>query len=114
MNLHHAAEYMDLELAQRLLAGQVDVNKPDEFGQTALHIAIDAAVEEAIFIYDTEQRAVAPRVELIEVLLAHGANPNLPDSNGRTPRDWALERKNAAFIAAIDQLIAKYLPGNIG
>ena len=107
MNLHHAAEHFDIELAKKLLKSEVDINKSDEFGQTPLHIAIDSAIEEAIYTYDTEKRMVEPKLELIKLLISNGADYNKPDNSGKSPMDCVLERKNKQFILKIKEIINK-------
>ena len=105
MNLLEAAEHLDIKKKKKLLDKGVDVNESGYYGQTALHIAIDSAFEEAIYIFDTKQRIVEPKLDFIELLILNGANHNKPDNNGRSPMDWAIERKNEAFIEKFKTLI---------
>ena len=108
MNLLQAAEHIDLELATRLIEAKVEVNAYDEFGQTALHIAIDIAFEEAIRISDTEGRYVEPQIDMIELLISNGADHRQPNYKGETPMDWAFMRKHDGFVQKLKAIIAKH------
>jgi len=108
MNLLQAAEHIDLELATRLIESKEEINAYDEFGQTALHIAIDIAFEEAIRIYDTEGRYVEPQMDMIELLISNGADHRQPDKQGETPMDWAIKRNHERFIQKLEAIIAKH------
>ncbi len=81
VNLHDLVRGNQVEKVKALLATGADVNKPDDTGRTALHVA---ALSNA--------RAVA------ELLLAKGANPNAKDKDGKTPLALALQSKNTALI----------------
>jgi len=105
MDIFYAIEHSDKELLSKLVKSKLDVNTSDEFGQTPLHLAIDTAFEEAIYMYDTERKVVQPRLDLIEILLKNGANHLMKDENGKTPIDWARERKNEVFNRNLNELI---------
>jgi len=68
--LMRAAEKGDLDSVERLLAGGPDVNARDWMGKTAL-------------LHSCENVHMDP--QLIAILLAAGANPNLADRGGKTP-----------------------------
>jgi ankyrin repeat protein len=66
------------------LAGNVDVNALDPKGHRALILAIEHG-----------------QVGIVRTLLAHGANPNLPDAHGATPRSAAHTRGNFEILAIL-------------
>ena len=71
---------------QAALAGDVDVNALDAKGQTALILAIQNN-----------------HLAVVRELLAHGANPNTPDSHGFTPLRAARIRANFAILTALER-----------
>ena len=107
MNVFSAIENSDKELLEKLIKSGIDVNISDEYGQTPLHLAIDTAFEEAIYIYDTEGKFVQPRMDIIEILLKNGADSSKADKEGKKAIDWAKERKNEIFINDLKSLIEK-------
>ena len=107
-DIFHAIEHSDEELLKKLLSLGINVNSNDEFGQTPLHLAIDSAFEDAIYIYDTEKKIVEPDLKLIKLLVENGANPYKKDNNGQSPLDWAIRRKNNEFIRKLELLIKKH------
>jgi ankyrin repeat protein len=70
---------------QAALAGNVDANALNADGQTALILAIQNN-----------------HVEVVRALLAHGANPNTPNSRGITPLRAARARANLAILTALE------------
>jgi ankyrin repeat protein len=80
-----AAKSGDVSGLQAAFASNVDVNAPDENGETALILAIQNN-----------------RVEAVRALLAHGANPNTADARGRTPLRAARVRGNLAILMALE------------
>jgi ankyrin repeat protein len=61
----------DLRLLNELIAHGATVDKPNNFGVTALHYS-----------------AIFEQAEWVKVLLAHGANPNIRDMQGKTALDF--------------------------
>jgi hypothetical protein len=82
--LRSAAETGDVRQLQGLLGAQVPVDAPDARGRTALMLA-----------------ALHGQAESIDVLLAHGADPNAADANGTTPLQAALTADQTAIVAAL-------------
>jgi ankyrin repeat protein len=80
-----AAKNGDMKGLQAALAGNVDVNALDPKGTTALILAIQNN-----------------HVDIVRALLAHGANPNTPDSRGYTPIRAARIRANFAIMTALE------------
>ena len=70
---------------QATLAGDVDVNALNADGQTALILAIQNN-----------------HLDVVRALLAHGANPNTPNSRGITPLRAARTRANFAILTALE------------
>ena len=87
---------MDLGLASSFLEAGDDVNAPDpDHGQvTPLHMAVDIECEDACRRYDAGDQTAAPIATFTRLLLDYGANPNLPNGDGKTPLDWALARNH--------------------
>jgi ankyrin repeat protein len=48
--------------------------------------------------------SLAEQLEIIALLLHHGADPDSGDAAGRTPRDWA---RNEAVVKALQRLPAE-------
>ncbi len=84
--LRQAAETGDLARVQTILDQPVDIDAVDALGRTALMLAT--------------LNAQAPAVEL---LLAHGANPNIADAQGRTPLSVARASRQLEIAAALQR-----------
>ena len=69
----YACGYGRTEVAEFLLAKDIDPNVTTSNGQTALHWT-----------------AYGPHVAVARLLLQHGANVNAKDAHERTPLQWAL------------------------
>lgn len=76
--LHLAIEHFHPEIVKLLLAAGANPNLVDRKGVTPITHAIGAVRE------DANDRDVEPSLELIEVLLRHGADLYLPGPNGST------------------------------
>src|SRR5262249_47537911 len=61
----------------------------DEMGDTALNCAV-----------------VQEKREIVEFLLAHGADPNIPNQNGLTPLEQASSRGKETALALVKLLLA--------
>jgi uncharacterized protein len=84
--LRRAAEVGDVSALQALLDRQAVIDARDESGRTALMLAT---------LHD-QTRAV-------EVLLAHGADPNAADTRGTTPLQAAIAGNQQAIAAALQR-----------
>jgi len=105
MDIFNAIEHSDKPLIESLIKSGIDVNVTDEFGQTPLHLAIDMAFEEAIYVFDTEHKIVQPSMDIISILLKNGANHLKEDNRGGSPIKWAEERGNEKFLTDLKELI---------
>lgn len=79
--LMSAVRVSDYDSAQFLLERKVDPNQKDQMGRTALHWAVMPQ-------FDYKQK------EIIQLLISSGANADLPDSEGITPRQLAKKLLN--------------------
>ncbi len=82
--LRRAAEAGDVPELRSLLQAEVRIDAPDPLGRTALMLA-----------------ASQGRIEAVDVLLAHGADPNVADAEGTTPLQAALAIHQPAIAAAL-------------
>ncbi len=79
-DLHRAVSRNDKSHIQKLLSQNIDINRQNDSGETALHIAARHGYS-----------------EIVELLLSHGANPNIKDTMemwGLTPLHQALISRN--------------------
>jgi len=82
--LRQAAETGDVQRLRTILDAPVRVDAPDSRGRTALMLA-----------------ASRGQAEAVDVLLAHGADPNAADADGTTPLKAALDADRPAIVAAL-------------
>ncbi|MEV6781044.1 ankyrin repeat domain-containing protein [Streptomyces sp. NPDC051098] len=97
---HQAVELEDTETLARLLA---DGGDPDEVfsTMTLLTHALDAEGDGAL------QRGKPPTVHTTAVLLAFGADPELPDPDGRTPMDVAVTYNHDLAVKLLQAYIGR-------
>ena len=80
-----AAHYGHVDTVRELLKTRIDIDHINRLGWTALL--------EAIILGD----GGAPHTEIVRLLLAHGAKPQLADAQGVTPLAHALQRGQPAI-----------------
>lgn len=112
-DIFYAIEHSDIDLLKELIQLGADVNSCDGFNQTPLHLAIDSAYEEAIYIFDTEGKYTEPRTDIIKILLTNGASLDNKDLNGKTPINWVEDRKDNSFLRSFKQLVRVTAPNNM-
>jgi hypothetical protein len=82
--LWRAAETGDVQRLRAILGADVRIDPPDARGRTALMLAVARG-----------------HAESVDVLLAHGADPNAVDADGVTPLKAALAADQPAIVAAL-------------
>lgn len=92
--LHYAIEHEQIDVAEWLISLDFDVNAQDNNGWTPLLLAIDIEVQAAIG---------SPSSELTELLLQHGADPTIKNSEGKLAMDLATELPHDSAIDAISR-----------
>lgn len=99
--LHHAIEHMNEVLVRELLHSGADPNAPDPElgGFRPLHIAVDIECEDSCYRYDMGNLNASPETVITRILLEVGANPDLPDDQGKTARSIAKERLHAKALS---------------
>jgi ankyrin repeat protein len=98
-----AVDNLDFPAVHRLLEQHADINATDEFGQTALHFAVDTEVEEAERRTEKTGSRVEPRADMTRLLLEHGADVRVRERQGETPLDWAVLRRHKLAEALLRQ-----------
>ncbi len=84
-----------LKAASLLLRKGADVNAQDKNGKTALHYVVSSLRIRTEF-YENEQ------VQLLDTLLAHGANPDIKDKEGNTVLAQALNATIGQHIGILE------------
>lgn len=98
--LHAAVEHMNLSAIRHLIAAGADINAPDSSlsGARPLHLAVDIECEECLRRQDAGEADAIPVSTASKLLWDAGANPELPDHDGRTAIDWAREHNHAQAL----------------
>jgi hypothetical protein len=126
VRLRNAAIANDVAALQKAIQDGCDINAADDDGQTALHFAADRKSLDCLMIlveaganvnavdcdgFGVLQIALSSGlgVESIRILLDAGADPDVCDEDGESPRSWVSEEGNvelidlfAAFPATVD------------
>ena len=108
---------VNLEAVTLLLEKGAKVDKKDATGDTALHILIQARAPES-----------ETKIDILNLLLRNGGDPNIENNAGKTPIEYALEKKqkeiayeiikyakehNIKFPDKVNQAIAKEINDNL-
>lgn len=101
-SLLQAVEKGDLKLVKRHIAAKTDLNKANDLGLTALHLA-----------------AMQGDLPIVEALCEAGADVNRKAKDGKTPMDVAVEKQQAAVIKFFQERNAekpgrKLIDGGVG
>lgn len=84
--IEQAVVFNKLEVLETLLKNRANPNRRDMLQNTALHLAVELG-----------------NVDAVGLLISHGANPDIVNRNGQTPRSLANEQMQAV-ISACDHL----------
>ncbi|MFZ0548664.1 MAG: ankyrin repeat domain-containing protein [Candidatus Promineifilaceae bacterium] len=93
-----AVNTMVLESIQLLIDYQADINLSIRGGVTPLFAAVDSEIEER----NKENLPIAS-TRISSLLFKNGADPTIPDENGRTPLSIAIERGHTKAVAMFQQ-----------
>jgi len=99
-----AVDNMDFEKVRGLLELHMEINAADQFGQRALHFAVDSEVEEGQREAEKTLSRVEARADMTRLLLEHGADASVRDARGDTPLDWAIRLRPTLA----EQLLRQY------
>ena len=95
--LHKACIAHDSNSTEILLENGIDINAKDSEGFTPLILAINDVVLPTELDGD-EKVARGGREDVVELLLKHGANPNLADPAGNTPLHHAAQEDRRVIL----------------
>ncbi|MEJ8800670.1 ankyrin repeat domain-containing protein [Pontibacter sp. H249] len=84
-----------LKAVSQLLQKGADINAQDDDGKTAMHYAVSSSRVRSE-LYEQEQ------VDLLDTLIARGANPNIKDKNGNTVLAEALQATIGQHIGIME------------
>ncbi len=115
--LHWAVYRDDVEMVTRLIAAAADVNRANRYGATPLSLACvnaNPAIVNNLLRFGASPNlpaagepplltcARAGKVETVELLLTHGADPNITDDwKGQTAVMWAAAEDHVAVIETL-------------
>ncbi len=80
--MHIAADNLQAEVVELLIRSGANPNSIDEFGQTALHFAVDRVFPQT----EDEKNRIA---EIVSLLLANNIKANTRTQDGETALQWA-------------------------
>ncbi len=105
--LHEASFYGQVHCVEALLAAGAQTSTRNALAFTPLHQAVRRFWE-----ISGESRAdrLARQAKVIDVLLRHGADPDLRDTSGRTPIILAVESNNGSLRQAFNRPPAQAIP----
>lgn len=107
--LHWAIQYGQLHAVRTLVAAGASLNRTNDLGFTPLDAAVgQGSISITRFLLCSGARVRSRtrngsalhtacayrRLEIVRLLLQHGADPNALDSEGKRPRDHCQRRKN--------------------
>jgi tankyrase len=93
--LHHAVRFRSPAAVRTLIEYGADVNRAcRRSGSTPLHRAVTSTGAPSSAGKQPEAR------EIIELLLAAGADPSIRNKNGKSPGDYATDKAIRALLAA--------------
>ncbi|ADQ66012.1 ankyrin repeat-containing protein [Halogeometricum borinquense DSM 11551] len=114
--LHAAAAYGQDEFAKELIDRDIDINHRGKEGKTPLHYALEMGYEDMVRILLSEGADVTvtddygnqplwsavvneeTKDDIIQSLVAHGADPANQNDAGKSPRSIARRRDDQALI----------------
>lgn len=125
--LHRAAQDGNLDEVTRLVREGLEINQFDDLSRTALHYAVEAEhylvakwlLENGADVNANDDGKIGETAlslaaqggypEIVELLLKHGANPDIPGWMSITARHRAQKRKDAEG-SQINALLNRYRP----
>ena len=84
------------------LYGQANINQQNKFGETPLHYLIRTC------ILDPDPYNVTRYEAMLKILLKAGADLNIPNKAGDTPRDMMLSARPTCHSEMFKKLLAEY------